>query len=232
MTMPAVSRKTVAAKVGPDSSRSIILHGITWDAYKAICAAVADQRVRMTYERGALEIMVISLVHDNYARLFGLIVFSLARFYRKRVRSCGSFTHQRQDIERGFEPNQCFYLASLAAIKGKKELDLARDPPPDLAVEIDISRSSMDRLAIYAAFGVPEVWRFDSKIIQVYVLKTGTYEAVTASPSFPDAPVAELARFVELGVREDDIAMVEKLEAWLAKLPSGKRKGTKRGTRK
>jgi Uma2 family endonuclease len=226
MTMPAVARKTPAAKA--DSGQRIVLYGIDWKAYKTICDAVVDRHVRMTYDGRALEIMVTSFKHDRYSGYFALIIFTIARFYRRKIANCGSFTHQRDDLKRGFEPDQCFYLANLAAIKGKKEIDLSKDPPPDLSIEVDVSRSSLDRMAIFAAFGVPEVWRFDGKTIQVYVLKNGSYEAVAASPTFPEVPIAGLVHFLELGVREDDTTMVEELEKWLAKLPSGKPPSTKR----
>jgi Uma2 family endonuclease len=156
MTMPAVARKTARRPV--DAEQRIVLYNIDWQAYKTICGAVVDHpRVRMTYDGKALELMVTSVIHDNWSRLFGLVIFTLARFCRKKIRSCGSFTHQREDIERGFEPDECFYVANLEAIKGKEEIDLGKDPPPDLSIEVDISRSSLDRMAIFAAFRVPEV---------------------------------------------------------------------------
>ena len=89
------------------------------------------------------------------------IVFFLATFFDLKIRTFGSFTHQREDLAKGLEPDECFYLASLAAVKGKLEIDLMCDPPPDLSLEIDITSSSLDRMAIYAALKVPEVWRFD-----------------------------------------------------------------------
>src|SRR5438105_6077278 len=172
MMMRAAPRKTSAARAAHDSSQKVVLYGIDWKAYKTICGAVADHpRLRMTYDRRALEIMVISAIHDNWGNLFGLIIFTLARFYRKKVRTLGSFTHQREDLERGFEPDKCFYLANLAAIKGKKEIDLTKDPPPDLSIEVDVAHSSLNRMGIFAAFGIPEIWRFDGKTIKVYVLK-------------------------------------------------------------
>jgi Uma2 family endonuclease len=228
MTMPAVSRKTSAPHTTPDVGQKVVLCGIDWKGYKAICGAVVNHpRVRMTYDGRALEIMVTSVIHDNWSRLFGLVIFTLARFYKKKVRNCGSFTHQREDLKRGFEPDECFYLANLAAIKGKKELDLTMDPPPDLSIEVDVTHSSLDRMAIFAAFRIPEVWRFDGKTIKVYVLKGGRYDAVATSPTFPLVPISELANFLELGVREDDITMVEELERWLGSLPAP-RKGNRR----
>lgn len=176
--------------------------------------------------------MVISSEHDNLGNLFGLIVFTLARFYGKKVKNCGSFTHQREDIERGFEPDQCFYLAHVDAVRGKKKLDLATDPPPDLMIEIDVSRSSLDRMSIFAAFGVPEVWRYDTKTIQVHVLSSGEYASVAASPTFPQVPIPELKKFLDIGLREDDVAMVDALELWLAALPAGESRGGRKRNRK
>jgi Uma2 family endonuclease len=182
-----------------------------------------DRNIYLTYDRGVLEIMVISLEHERFKGLFGLMVFTLARFFRLKVGVFGSFTHQREDLLRGLEPDQCFYLANLKAVRGKKRINLKRDPPPDLAIEVDITRSSLDRMGIYAALGIREVWRFDGKTLHVYVLKEGGYELGDSSLAFPDVPVADLVPFLHLGQREDDVTMVEALEDWLGKLASHKK---------
>src|SRR5438876_12150561 len=112
--------------------------------------------------------MTTSFKHDRYSNVFPLLIFTLARFYNQKIAACGSFTLQRKDIKRGFEPDQCFYLANVPAIQGKTEIDLTRDPPPDLLIEVDISRSSLDRMSVFAAFGISEVWRFDKKTTRIY----------------------------------------------------------------
>jgi Uma2 family endonuclease len=207
--------------------QKLVLPNVSWQTYQDLGDVLQDRSIRLTYDRGALEIMVVSPEHERFKGLFGLLVFTLARFFHLKIGVFGSFTHQRKDLARGLEPDQCFYLARLAAVKGKKRINLKRDPPPDLAIEVDITRSSLDRMGIYAALGVIEVWRFDGKALQVYLLEDGAYKLSGSSPTFPDVSIKDLVQFLRLGQREDDVTMVETLEAWL-----GKRTGQKEGARK
>src|SRR5688500_6748040 len=101
-----------------------------------------------------------------------------------------SVTLRREDLERGLEPDNCFYTTRWRAIIGKKRFDLTRDPPPDLAIEIDVTSSSLDRQGIYAALGVPEIWRFDGESLRVFQLgPDGDYRACERSPTFPELPL-------------------------------------------
>ncbi len=210
LVKPALARS-------PDNGQKVLLHGISWPSYQRIGSALQDQNVYLTYDRGELEIMVISSEHERFKGLFGLLVFTLARFFRQKVGVFGSFTHQRQDLLRGLEPDQCFYLSNLDKVKGKKRIDLRRLPPPDLAIEVEITRSALDRLSIYAALGIKEVWRFDGQTLQVNVLKPKGYEPSSHSSAFPEVAMEGLVKFLKLGLREDDVSMVEALESWLAK---------------
>lgn len=226
--MPSAERRARAKPRADEGYQKILLHDIDWKTYKTIADALPNRRLRMTYDEGVLEIMTTSLTHDRFKSLFPLIVFALARFFRKKIATCGSFTHQREDLEKALEPDQSFYIANIAAVLGREKVDLTRDPPPDLEIEIDISRSSMNRLAIYAALKVPEVWVFDGRKLTVLLLRGDEYEESAASASFPEVPVSELRRFLALGIKEGDLEMIEALEQWLSSLAS---KETKKGKR-
>jgi Uma2 family endonuclease len=111
----------------------------------------------------------------------------------------GSTTFQRDDVERGLEPDECFWIAHEAVVRALHEIDLSVDPPPDLAIEIDISPSRLDRPRIYAALKVPEIWRFNGEDLHVELLQSdGTYRPSETSAAFPFLPVVELLRFVAL----------------------------------
>ncbi len=228
----------MSALVQPHLSRpkkngqKVLLHDVSWPNYQRIGQALRDKNIYLTYDRGVLEIMVVSLEHERFKGLFGLLVFTLARFFRRKVGVFGSFTHQRQDLLRGLEPDQCFYLTNLAAVQGKRRIDLRRQPPPDLAIEVEITRSSLDRLGIYAALGIAEVWRFDGKNLQVLLLGSGGYAGGESSPTFPAVPIPELVKFLDLGLREDDVAMVEALESWLGQLAKSAGQKSRRLRRK
>ena len=112
-------------------------------------------------------------------------------------------------MERGIEPDECFYIENEPVVRGRDDLDFSVDPPPDLAIEIDISRDSRRRLSIYAALGVPEVWRFDGDSLTVYVRQaSGEYEAVPVSPHFPAVPPAEIEALLKRRQEMDHNALM------------------------
>jgi Uma2 family endonuclease len=168
--------------------------------------------------------MVVSAAHDRFKTLIGVILFVLAETLHKEIRGFGSFTHQRDDLARGLEPDQCYYVANVPAIEGKLRIDLAKDPPPDLSIEVEVSRSVLDRLSILAALRVPEVWRVHPKRIEVLVLREGAYEPSRRGLSFPEIDVSKLAKFLRIGAAHGEMAMARELRAWLMKLKKVKPK--------
>jgi len=201
-----------------NEGHSLLLFNIDWQAYEGLRAALPEKPAHITYDRGTLEIMVPSTVHERFKHLFGPLLLILAEVFQKPLGGFGSFTHQRKDILRGIEPDPCFYLENLKAVLGKERIDLTRDPPPDLAIEVEISRSALDRMGIYAALGVPEVWRFRRKSLKVFLLQDGRYQQSKTSPTFPLVPIAKLAMFLEVGFTKGDMAMARSLPTWAEKL--------------
>lgn len=225
MSAIAKPRFELHASRRPAPGRSVLLHNVSWKTYKTICDTLEERHEYLTYDNGVLEIMVVSGEHERYKSLFPYIILVLAQFFGKKSACFGSFTHQRDDLEKGMEPDQCFYLASLSAVKGKKNVDLMRDPPPDLAVEINIKSSSLNRLGIYAALEVPEVWHSDGKILRVLTLFKGRYEVRDESPTFPGFAIQKLVRFLELGIAEHESVMMEALKKWLSRRSRRKKPG-------
>jgi Uma2 family endonuclease len=130
------------------SQGPVVLGGVRWQTYEALLHDLGDRHIRLTYDRGSLEIMAPLLRHERYAETLAQLVKALAAFARVRVFSAGSTTFRREDLERGLEPDRCFYIRNADAVVGKLEIDLSTDPPPDLAIEIDIMSSCLDRLGI------------------------------------------------------------------------------------
>src|SRR5262249_17087838 len=143
------------------SSQFFLVRGIDWPTYRKISDAFQGRHLRITFDRGNLELMTISRAHGSYSRLLGRFVFVLREEFTLPISSCGDMTCDREDLDRGLEPDESFYIVNEALVRDKEEIDLAVDPPPDLALEIDISRSSQNRLEIYAAMRVPEVWQWN-----------------------------------------------------------------------
>jgi Uma2 family endonuclease len=208
----------------------VVIDGVRWQTYQALLNDLGDRRIRLTYDRGNLEIMAPQFRHESYAGVLGQLVKALAAAAKVRVKSAWSTTFRREDLERGLEPDRCFYIRNLRAVLGKLEIDLATDPAPDLAIEIDIMSSCLDRLSICAALGVPEVWRFDGEQFEV-LLRRGAagYDQAEASPTFPTLPVAEVAELLHEVVTLDDESQERRVRAWVRKHAPAR--ASKRGSR-
>jgi Uma2 family endonuclease len=203
----------------PESVNRVVLHDVDWPAYRAIADALPERRVRLTYDRGALEIMTVSSKHERFKSLIGVLVIVLADVFQREIASFGSFTHRRADLLRALEPDACFYTLNFPAIRGKTVIDLEIDPPPDLVLEVEISRSVLDRLAIFQSLRVGEIWRADQQRVHVLVLKAGQYREVDRSPTFPEVPLEQISRFLAVGIERGELAMIQAVRAWFRKQP-------------
>jgi Uma2 family endonuclease len=150
----------------PDGQH-FLLHGVDWETYCKLRDALRGRHLHLTYDRGSLELMTLSLGHEWYGSMLGRFIETLTLELGLPLKSAGSTTLDREDLERGAEPDRCYYLEHEPLVREKEEIDLTVDPPPDLALEIDVSRSSIKRLGIYAALKIPEVWRFNGERIWV-----------------------------------------------------------------
>jgi len=166
----------------------LLLHDVSWDEFEAILEELGEHRgARIAYDQGVLEIMAPLPEHEDDKEIIGDLLKALLEELDIEFRTLGSTTFKNRDMLKGIEPDQCFYIQHEAAIRGKKRLDLTVDPPPDLALEIDIT--SRTHPETYAALGVPELWRRVGAKIQVYQLQAGQYQEVAVSPTFPGWPL-------------------------------------------
>ena len=120
-----------------------------------------------------------------------------AQAHSIKVQNYGAATWKRQSLDRGVEPDCCYYVAHASQVIGKRKFDLETDPPPDIVVEIDITNESLEKFSIYAALGVPEIWRYDSKKIQFYELTGNKYRQVPQTHSFSGLTPAMLTTALE-----------------------------------
>jgi Uma2 family endonuclease len=200
-----------------DRGQRFVLYGVAWPDYEKIVDALCEQHVRTTYDRGTLELMSPLPIHERYERTLGLLFGVLSQELGIRIMGLGSTTFRSPAAQRGLEPDECFYLASAARVRSWDVIDLEIDPPPDLALEVEISRSALDRMAIYASLGVPEVWRFDGKTLKPFSLvKSGKYRSAAVSPSMPFLPLREVPPIIHrLGVLGDEGAWLGEARDWV-----------------
>lgn len=146
-----------ALHAAPATGQHLLLDDVPWKTFEELSTALEEFPLRMTYDRGRLEIMPISHTHDWLKNLIRRMIEKLAELTDANIKSAGSTSQMRRGLDRSLEPDESYYLANEPLVRHKEELDFERDPPPDLVVEIDITNSSLDRLSMYAAMGVPEV---------------------------------------------------------------------------
>ncbi|MCY3022142.1 MAG: Uma2 family endonuclease [Planctomycetota bacterium] len=201
------------------AAHSVVLHGVSWKLYEALVDELSEQHVFLTYDRGTLEIMSPLPKHEYYKKVLGRWIELLGIELGLNVRGGGSTTFRRENLERGLEPDECFWIASEAVIRDKIDLDFTVDPPPDLAIEIDVTSRLLDRQSIYAALGVPELWRCDGASLRVYVLQPrGTYRLSNKSPSFPSLPLGEFHAFLHKPAGMSEGEWVRTFRRWARKL--------------
>lgn len=178
-------------KTAMPSEQHIVLHNVRWETYACLLKDQEDSSTpRFTYDRGTLEIMSPLIRHEETNRNLQMIVEAIAEEWGWDVRNLGSTTFQREDIERGFEADTCFYVQNADRIADRETIDVAAgDPAPDLVIEIDLTSSSLPKLPIFAAFGVPEVWRFVGSEVMIHLLIKGEYEDAERSGALPNLTV-------------------------------------------
>jgi Uma2 family endonuclease len=197
--------------------RKLLLYDVDWQTYSRLLRALAQRpSLRLTYDRGVLEIMAPLHAHESDSRFLGRLATTLSEELALPIKAGGSTTFRKRRKRRGLEPDDCFWIANEPPMRGKRTFDPRNDPPPDLAIEVDVSNSSLDRMAIYAALKVPEVWRLDNQALTFHVLgPDGNYGQVAQSQSFPGLLPTDLLRFLNMRSQLDENAVIRQFRAWI-----------------
>jgi Uma2 family endonuclease len=203
----------------PEPGQRVVIYNVDWDAYRTLVGVFAGRHVRLTYDRGKLELMTISGMHGNCGWLLGRLIAVLSEEHELPLKGFSDMTCSREDLARGLEPDHCFYITHEPLVRNAEDIDLERDPPPDLAIEVDISRNSRGRMGIYAALKVPEVWRYDGESLVFYKLNAGgEYDAVLRSEFFPLVPAEEIAAALARRTQLDETSLVRAFRNLLRQL--------------
>ncbi|MEH2418363.1 Uma2 family endonuclease [Nostoc sp.] len=195
----------------------VLLQDVTWQELEAILEDLGEHRAaRIAYDRGILEIMAPLPEHEDDKEIISDLVKALLEELNTEFRCLGSTTFKNQVMAQGIEPDQCFYIKNESKIRGKKRLDLTVDPPPDLALEIDIT--SRTHPNIYEALKVPELWRFHQGKLQINVLRDGHYVESQQSLNFPLFPLIEtIPQYLEQSTTAGRNATLKAFRLWIQK---------------
>lgn len=195
---------------------SLLFQNVSWSDYKQLTDELTEwPGKRLTYDGGCLEIMSPLAKHEQYKELLSAIGRLLSDELEIDLQSLGSTTFTEEWLTKGAEPDTCFYVANAAAVIGKHRIDLNVDPPPDIAVEVDIANPSIKKLSIYEAMKVPEVWLYNEKILRIFLLNKGGYTLSTHSASFPILSSEALTKTLEDSKTLGQSATLRIFRKWL-----------------
>jgi Uma2 family endonuclease len=207
------------SKVPLEQQQHIVLEDVSWGFYERLLEEIGDRHIRVTYDDGRIEIMSPLPKHDRWGRWIGRLIELLCFELRIRCENLGSTTFRSSLKKKGLEPDECFYIQHAAEADDiEEEFDAAIHPPPDLAIEIDITRRSIPRQPIYAALGVPEIWRFDSEKLQVLHLSANKYVEGNASLALPFLKMSEFEQFVLRRSVKDQLKTLDEFTKWAKSL--------------
>ncbi|HWX43006.1 MAG TPA: Uma2 family endonuclease [Blastocatellia bacterium] len=184
MSTQALSYYEIVSQLPADAV--VTFHDVGWDEYEDLLEQVGEaEHLRITYDSGALQVMTLSPEHEKYARFLEGLMTAIRLRLHINILSFGSATVRKRGQRKGNEPDACFYVQNAYRIGNRLQLDFASDPPPDIAVEVDVHHDSRNKLDIYAALAVPEVWRFDGDALTIYLLEQDRYNESASSLALP-----------------------------------------------
>lgn len=196
----------------------ILLQDVSWEEFEAILQELGDRAsARVAYYDGLLEIMAPSPEHEYFNQTISIAIEDMAETLDLNYESYGSTTWRRQAKQAGLEPDNCFYFQNEAKVRGKLQFDLNQDPPPDLALEIDITSQSLERFPIYARLGVLELWCYDTGLLKIYHLQNGQYVEVQQSAIFPQLNIGALPQLIEANRSVGRLALRRSVRTWVKK---------------
>lgn len=204
----------------PPAGQIVVLENASWKLYESLLREMNGQNVRITYDEGRMVLMSPLPIDEKVKTLAGRLIEMATLERNIPISSFGSTTWKRQDLAKALEADECYYIQNETRVHGRTDIDLKRDPPPDLAVEIDITHMPVDRPSVYAALGVGELWRYDgARFFFIRRNSSGIYEPIAASAALPFITPQIIDRFIALAL-SDENAGLRAFRDWLRTLPT------------
>jgi Uma2 family endonuclease len=195
-----------------------VIHGVTWDEYTKVLEAFGERPLRHSYDRGTLEMMAPLKSHEWIKTILGRLIEAISLELDIPIQSVGSMTLRRELMDRGLQPDESYYVQHEPQVRGKREYDAEVDPPPDLAIEVDVTSQSVSRMSIYAQLGVLEIWRYTGKTLKFHRRgKGGEYTVTKTSPAFPFLSAEDVLRFLDDLESTDETSIVRSFMKWVRK---------------
>jgi Uma2 family endonuclease len=210
------------AAIAESPANHLLLYDVSWEAYSGVMAAFGERRLRHTYNEGTFEITAPLNVFEWRSKLIARLIGAYTFEHNIPTQSIGSTTLGSERVQKGLEPDDCYYLSHEEEVRGRLDYDPDRDPPPDLAIEIDVPYRSLNRMEVYAALRVPEIWRTTDHGVSFYRLnRSGQYSTIRRSRELSLFTPTLLDEYLALRGTMGETTIVRQFVAWVR---SNKRK--------
>lgn len=199
----------------PAETRTCI-ENVSWETFVALSEERPGSVPRMTYDEGRLELMSPRRQHENIGRLIGRVLETFTEVHEIEIQSVASTTFRRRDLKKAFEADESYYVTHAEEIRQKEEVDLEVDPPPDVVIEVEITRSAIHKLRLFSKMGVPEVWRHNGERLEMFQLVDGEYEPIEQSKEVPGLSIKMVSQVLD---RRFDLGETQNIRQFRAALP-------------
>lgn len=194
----------------------MVLYGVSWESYTKLLEALGDRRLRHAYDRGTLEMTSPLKRHEWTRKMLARFIETASMELNIPIQSAGSTMLRREEKRKGLEPDECYYIQHEADVREKDDYDPQRDPPPDLAVEVEVTHSSVSRMGIYAPLGILEVWRAKDENVAFFRLaRNGRYVEIPRSEALPLLSSAIVTEFLAKRGSMSETALVRQFTTWV-----------------
>ncbi|MBE9140153.1 Uma2 family endonuclease [Nodosilinea sp. LEGE 07088] len=213
-----VALSTPLSQIVLSPGSAMTVSGLSWPHYQLLLAEFGDDRAtRLAYNHGSLEIRMPSQLHEIVNRLLSKIIFALAEALGLELVDLGSTTWNREDLDKGIEPDSCFFIQNAGRVQGLNP-EIPENLSPDLAIEVDIARASDRKLSIYQALGVPELWVYSQGNVKILDLRHEQIHPVDRSLAFSIVSAQQLQMWIELRETQTDLAVVQAVRRFVENL--------------
>lgn len=180
-----------------ESETRIVLENVSWEIFVALADERRGSVPRLSYNEGVLEMMSPKRKHENISCLLGRMIEAYSEIRGIEILSVASVTVKRSDLKKAYEADESYYVTNIDKVLAKEELDFEVDPPPDLVIEVELTASAIDKLELFAAMQVREVWRHDGTSVQIYRLSNGRYDCIAESTELPGLSSDLINRYLD-----------------------------------
>ncbi|MEB3191685.1 MAG: Uma2 family endonuclease [Snowella sp.] len=196
----------------------VILNPVSWETFNQLLQELGDKRSqRLAYSQGTMEIMTPLGKHEHSNRFIERLIYTIIDELELEIKSLGSLTLKVDSLKKGVEPDSCFYIQNEFRVRNKQNIEIGVDPVPDLVLEIDVTSSSLDKLSIYGALEVPEIWRYNGYTLTAFIWDgdNRVYQVSDYSQSFTWLRVSELSGFMQQCLRDGETKTLRDFRRWL-----------------